>query len=141
MNGSARLWTWPLVQVNAYTSCLCIRWCTSAPSRIRTSRTIVIVEALGLVTTFKDWQTGTWTYAIERVADARIVSPGDARTGRARAYGVAVLDRSLGGNGSGGRLDSDGYGRFLGLCDGDDLIDFGGDGGVLRDDLYEHRGV
>lgn len=69
------------------------------------------------------------------------MSPGDTRTGRARAYGVAVLDRSLGGSGSGGRLDSDGHGRFLGLCDGDDLVDFGGDGSVLRDDLYEYRCV
>lgn len=129
------------MSVKAYTSCLCIRWCKSASSRIRTSKTIVIVEALGLVSVYKDWQIGTWTYAIERVADTRIVRPGDARTGRARAYGVAVLDRSLGGSGSGGRLDSDGHCGFLGLCDGDDLVDFGGDRSVLRDDCNEYRDI
>jgi hypothetical protein len=49
-----------MVSFKAYTSCLCIRWCRSASSRIRTSKTIVIVEALGLVTIFEDWQIGTW---------------------------------------------------------------------------------
>jgi hypothetical protein len=100
-----------------------------------------MIEELDLLSVFKDWEIGTWTYAIKRIADTRIVRPGNARTGRSRAYGVAVLDRSLGGSGSGGRLDSNGHGRFLGLCDGDDLVDFRGDGSVLQDDLYEYRVV
>ena len=99
------------------------------------------METLCSVSIFEDWQVTTWTYAIRRVTDTRIVRPGDARARRARAYGVAVLDGSLGGNGSGGRLASDGHGGFLGLCDRDDLVDVGGYGGVLRDDRSEHRCV